>query len=103
MVFELFDKELPDTVENFRVHCTGEKDQRHMYENKRIHRVVKDYMITGGDTSAVADGTGGLSIYKEEDDIHSKDGLFRDENVWFTHTHMGTLSMQNTGKDTNGS
>ena len=65
--------------------------------------MVKDYMITGGDTSAVADGTGGKSIYEEKDEIHSKDGLFRDENVWFPHSHKGTLSMNNTGKDTNGS
>lgn len=60
-------------------------------------------MMIGGDTSAAADGTGGKSIYEDKDEIHSKDGFFRDENVWFPHSHMGTLSMQNTGKDTNGS
>ena len=69
VVFELFDKDLPETVENFRVHCTGEKDQRHMYQNKRMHRIVLNYMMVGGDTSAAADGTGGKSIYEEKDEI----------------------------------
>lgn len=62
--------------------------------------------MEGGDTSAVMDGKGGKSIYSEEnnpDDIYAKDGFFDDENVWFPHTHKGTISVLNDGKNTNGS
>ena len=58
-----------------------------------------------GDTSAVGDGTGGKSIYSEGDPIHSKDGLFEDENVWFPHSHKGTISTHPNEKikNSNGS
>ena len=59
--------------------------------------------MEGGDTSAVKDGKGGKSIYSEGHEIYSKDGFFDDENVWFNHTHAGTISMLNDGPNTNGS
>jgi cyclophilin family peptidyl-prolyl cis-trans isomerase len=73
------------------------------YVGSKIHRVVPKFMLHGGDISIKKDGKGGKSIYKEGDDIYSKDGLFEDENVWFPHSHKGVLSMNNTGKNTNGS
>ena len=103
VVFELFDKDCPETCENFRVLCTGEKSAQLHYQNKRIHRIVKDFSIEGGDISAAMDGKGGKSIYGESDEPHTKDGLFRDENVWFPHTHLGVISMLTTEKDSNGS
>jgi cyclophilin family peptidyl-prolyl cis-trans isomerase len=104
VVFELFDQELPYTCENFRSLCAGEKSQQHHYQGTRIHRVVTDYCMTGGDTSAAKDGEGGRSIYTEADfDIYAKDGLFDDEPVWYPHSHRGTISMHNKGPNANGS
>ena len=72
--------------------CTGKKSASHHYEGTQIFRIVTDDIMIGGDTEK-NDGSGGISIYEKDDEIYNKDGLFYDENIWFPHSHKGTISM----------
>jgi len=91
---ELFSDLCPKTSENFRQLCTGEtmKEGRPMgYKNCSFHRIMKDFMIQGGDFIH-GDGSGSYSIFGAS---------YPDESFAVTHA-PGVLSSANTGPNTNG-
>jgi peptidyl-prolyl cis-trans isomerase B (cyclophilin B) len=80
---ELFDDAAPKTVENFRK-LAGDG----FYDGVVFHRVIKDFMIQGGDPTGT--GTGGPG-YTFEDELN-------DHKIV-----RGALAMANAGPNTNGS
>lgn len=92
IVMELYYKDAPLTVCNFVGLAEGTLDAangKHFYDGLKFHRVIKDFMIQGGDPRG--NGTGGPG-YK-----------FADEEVPYKFDKPGYLAMANAGANTNGS
>ncbi|OGE84999.1 MAG: hypothetical protein A3J48_00640 [Candidatus Doudnabacteria bacterium RIFCSPHIGHO2_02_FULL_46_11] len=92
-VVSFFDNDAPKTVENFIRLSQEEK-----YNNSPFHRIIKGFMIQGGDFTN-GDGTGGESIYG---------GPFEDELEQSAKSYKegykrGVIAMANRGPNTNGS
>ncbi|MBD5167053.1 MAG: peptidylprolyl isomerase [Helicobacter sp.] len=88
LTLELFPKVAPKAVENFlRLVNTG------YYNGIGFHRIIKGFMIQGGDPSGT--GRGGSSIWNKP---------FEDEiALGYTFDRGGVLAMANAGANTNGS
>ena len=84
---KMFPERTPKTVENFITHA-----KNGYYDGLKFHRVIKDFMIQGGDP--LGTGIGGESIWG---------GKFEDEFDTELHNLRGALSMANAGPNTNGS
>ena len=92
ITIEFFEADAPNTVANFVKLARGG-----FYDGTKFHRVIQDFMIQGGDPltkddAAVARWGTGDPGYKFADEL-------RDNN----HNVIGTISMANSGPDTNGS
>eukprot|EP00343_Euplotes_focardii_P010774 CAMPEP_0205827128 /NCGR_PEP_ID=MMETSP0206-20130828/30953_1 /ASSEMBLY_ACC=CAM_ASM_000279 /TAXON_ID=36767 /ORGANISM="Euplotes focardii, Strain TN1" /LENGTH=164 /DNA_ID=CAMNT_0053127725 /DNA_START=29 /DNA_END=521 /DNA_ORIENTATION=+ len=88
VVLELYWDHAPRTCHNFH-----ELAARGYYDGVIYHRVIKDFMVQGGDPTGT--GRGGTSVYgRQFEDEVTKD---------LKHTGAGILSMANSGKNTNGS
>lgn len=87
MVFKLLPEVAPKAVENFTTHA-----EAGYYNDLIFHRVIKDFMIQGGDPQGT--GVGGKSIWGNS---------FEDEFDISAHNYYGALSMANSGPNTNGS
>jgi peptidylprolyl isomerase domain and WD repeat-containing protein 1 len=83
----LFPDKAPKAVENFVTHA-----RNGYYNNTIFHRVIRKFMIQGGDP--LGDGTGGESIWGKE---------FEDEFSDLKHDKPYTVSMANAGPNSNGS
>ena len=84
IVIELFDKEMPVTAGNFRSLV-----DKGFYNGLIFHRVIKDFMIQGGDPRG--DGTGGPGY------------SIKDEFSKNNRNDRGAISMANAGPNTGGS
>lgn len=100
MIARLEEQRAPETVKNFVGLATGEKEyidprtgkksHEPFYDGTIFHRIIKNFMIQGGDRLGM--GTGGPG-YRFNNEIHPE----------LRHSGPGILSMANAGPNTNGS
>ena len=89
---KLYDDITPLTCKNFRFIAKKGINGK-SYNGSIFHRIIKDFMIQGGDIMN-GNGTGSVSIYGNS---------FEDENFKMKHSKPYLLSMANSGPNTNGS
>ena len=103
ILVKLYQGDTPLTVANFVSLAEGTNPNvsdslkgRKFYDGLKFHRVLKNFMIQGGDPAGVGSGGPG---YRFEDEF-PKDSLGK---LKYTHDAAGVLSMANSGRATNGS
>ncbi len=89
ITIEFYPTDAPKTVENFQKLASSG-----FYNNVVFHRVIKGFMIQGGDPTGT--GTGGPG-YKFNDEINKTSDLYK------TGYKKGVVAMANAGPNTNGS
>ena len=90
--FELLEADAPKTTENFRLLA-----ERGYYDGVGFHRIIKGFMIQGGDPDGT--GRGGTSAWggRFNDEINRSSPLYQGSYK------AGTVAMANAGPNTNGS
>jgi cyclophilin family peptidyl-prolyl cis-trans isomerase len=90
--FELLETDAPKTTENFI-----KLAERGYYNGIIFHRVIKEFMIQGGDPTG--SGRGGESAWggRFDDEINASSPVYK------TGYKAGTVAMANAGPNTNGS
>jgi len=96
---KLFPEQSPKTVENFvglaegkkkwKDPRTGKESEKPLYNGTIFHRVIKNFMIQGGDPTGTGTGDPGYEFANENDPSLKFD-------------KVGLLAMANHGRDTNG-
>ncbi len=89
---ELLEEDAPKTTENFRLLA-----EKGYYDGVIFHRVIKNFMVQGGDP--LGEGYGGESAWggKFDDEINKSSSLYQ------SSYNKGTVAMANSGPNTNGS
>ena len=89
---ELFESDAPKTTENFTTLA-----ERGYYDGVIFHRVIKGFMIQGGDPTGT--GRGGESAWggRFNDEIDASSAIYQ------RGYKKGTVAMANAGPNTNGS
>ena len=90
--FELLEEDAPKTTENFRLLA-----ERGYYDGIIFHRVIKGFMIQGGDPLGMGYGGESASGGKFADEINRSSPLYQGPYK------AGTVAMANSGPNTNGS
>ncbi len=90
--FELLEEDAPKTTENFQLLA-----EKGYYDGVIFHRVIKNFMVQGGDP--LGEGYGGESAWggKFDDEINKSSSLYQ------SSYNKGTVAMANSGPNTNGS
>ncbi len=88
---ELYEDRVPDTVDNFVELC-----ENHKYDNLPFHRIIKDFMVQGGDPQG--NGMGGPG-YTFDDEIYTATNKHEQYSVAMANRGKD----QRTGQGTNGS
>ena len=89
---ELLEQDAPKTTENFITLA-----QRGYYDGIIFHRVIKGFMIQGGDPTGTGSGGQSAAGGRFDDEIN------RNSPVYQTGYKKGTMAMANAGPNTNGS
>jgi cyclophilin family peptidyl-prolyl cis-trans isomerase len=90
--FELLESDAPKTTENFITLA-----ERRYYDGIIFHRVIKGFMIQGGDPTGTGRGGEAAKGGRFNDEINSSSPLYK------TGYKAGTVAMANSGPNTNGS
>jgi len=90
--FELLETDAPKATENFRLLA-----EKGYYDGVIFHRVIKNFMIQGGDP--LGEGYGGESAWGGKFD----DEIERGSTLYQGPYNKGTVAMANSGPNTNGS